>query len=272
VPCSAEPSATDLSATDQESSVTVHTEVVDQTFVITIDRPAVRNAVDVATSEALAVAFDELDERDDVSVGVVTGAGGHFCAGLDLRAFLDGQRPSIPERGFAGIVRRPPRKPIIAAVEGAALGGGFEVVLACDLVVAGEGAFFGQFEVTRGLVASGGGLMRLPRKIPRNIALEWILTGARIPVERAYEVQLVNRLTPRDQALVGALELAAEIARNGPLAVQASKRIVVESQDWPDSEYFQRQSEISDPVRASADAREGARAFVEGRPPVWSGR
>lgn len=252
--------------------MTVHVETVGRALVITIDRPEVRNAVDAATSDALASAFDELDERDDVTVGVVTGAGGHFCAGLDLRAFLAGQRPSIPGRGFAGMVRRPPAKPVVAAVEGAALGGGFEIVLACDLVVAAEGAFFGQLEVTRGLVASGGGLMRLPRKVPRNIALEWILTGAKIPAERAHEVHLVNRLTPRGGALEGALELAAAIGANGPLAVRASKRIVVESQDWTDAEYFERQAVIADPVRASADAQEGARAFVEGRPPVWSGR
>ncbi|WP_122817823.1 crotonase/enoyl-CoA hydratase family protein [Nocardioides pantholopis] len=252
--------------------MTVRTETAGRTFVITIDRPAVRNAVDAVTSELLAAAFDELDARPDVTVGVLAGAHGHFCAGLDLRAFLAGQRPSIPERGFAGLVRRPPQKPLIAAVEGAALGGGFEMVLACDLVVAAQDAFFGQLEVTRGLVASGGGLMRLPRKIPRNIALEWILTGARISASRAHEVHLVNRLVPSGEALARALELAEEVGRNGPLAVRASKQIVVESQDWTDAEFFQRQAEISDPVRASADAQEGARAFVEGRRPEWTGR
>jgi enoyl-CoA hydratase len=252
--------------------VTVHVAVQDLTMVVTIDRPEVRNAVDAATSAELAAAFDELDARDDVVVGVVTGAHGHFCAGMDLRGFLDGQRASTPERGFAGLVRRPPAKPLIAAVEGAALGGGFEMMLACDLVVAGEGSFFGQLEVTRGMVASGGGLMRLPRKIPHNVAMEWLLTGNKIPVGRALETGLVNRLTPRGLALDGALALAAEITRNGPLAVRASKRIVVESADWADAEYFERQAEIADPVRASDDAREGAQAFVERRAPRWAGR
>jgi enoyl-CoA hydratase len=252
--------------------VTVRTDVVDSTFVITIDRPEVRNAVDLRTSQALAAAFDELDDRDDVATGIITGAGGTFCAGLDLKAFLAGERPSIPGRGFAGLVRRPPRKPLIAAVEGPALGGGFEIVLACDMVVAGEGASFGQLEVTRGLMATGGGLMRLPRKVPKNIALEWLLTGARIPAERAYEVHLVNQLVPTGEALTAAVALAGTIGRNGPLAVQGSKRVVVESEDWPVEEFFERQQEISDPVRASADAQEGARAFLERRPARWTGR
>jgi enoyl-CoA hydratase len=252
--------------------VTVSTRLVGHALVIVIDRPEVRNAVDAATSEALAAAFDELDERSDVRVGIITGAHGTFSAGLDLRAFLAGQRPSIPERGFGGVVRRPPQKPVIAAVEGVALGGAFEIVLACDLVVAAEDAVFGQLEVTRGLVASGGGLLRLPRKIPRNVALEWILTGAKVPAVRAHEAGLVNRLTTPGGALDEALVLAAEIAANGPLAVRASKRIVVESVDWPEQEFFARQAEISDPVRASDDAREGAAAFVERRTPQWRGR
>ncbi|MDN3356339.1 crotonase/enoyl-CoA hydratase family protein [Actinomadura sp. DC4] len=249
----------------------VRTEQVDRTFVITIDRPQARNAIDLPTALAVAGALDELDARDDVHAGVITGAGGTFCAGMDLKAFLAGQRPSIDGRGFAGIVRRPPVKPIIAAVEGYALGGGFEIVLACDLVVAAEDAVFGLPEVTRGLTAAGGGLLRLHRRVPFNLAVEWALTGARIPAAEAHEVRLVNRLVPAGETLPAALELAGAIAANGPLATKATKRIIHESGDWPMSEAFDRQQPITEAVRSSADAREGARAFVERRRPEWTG-
>jgi enoyl-CoA hydratase len=190
---------------------------------------------------------------------------------MDLKAFLAGERPSIGERGFAGIVERPPAKPLIAAVEGYALAGGFEIVLACDLVVAADDATFGLPEVTRGLVAAGGGLMRLSRRIPYPLAAEWALTGARVRATRAHEVGLVNRLTPTGQALPAALDLARSIGRNGPLAVRATKRILRSARDWSGEEEFTRQREITEPVRSSEDAREGARAFAERRTPVWRG-
>ncbi|MGB3442836.1 MAG: crotonase/enoyl-CoA hydratase family protein [Actinophytocola sp.] len=252
--------------------MTVHTELTGTTFVVTIDRPDARNAIDLATAEAVAAALDELDARADVTTGVITGAGGTFCAGMDLKAFLAGERPSLPGRGFAGIVRRPPAKPLVAAVEGYALGGGFEIVLACDLVVAARDAVFGLPEVTRGLLPAGGGLLRLPRKVPANLAMEWILTGARIPATTAHEVHLVNRLTDPGAALAGAVELAEAVGRNGPLATRACKQVIAESRDWPEAEFFERQSPVHEAVRSSEDAREGALAFVERRSPQWANR
>ncbi|HEY3262597.1 MAG TPA: crotonase/enoyl-CoA hydratase family protein, partial [Pseudonocardiaceae bacterium] len=240
---------------------TVRTEAVDGVLVVTIDRPEVRNAINTAAAEGIAAALDELDARADLAVGVITGAGSSFCTGMDLKAFLAGERPSVPDRGFAGIVERPPAKPMIAAVEGYAVAGGFEIALACDLIVAAEDAVFGLPEVRRGLVAAGGGLLRLPSRAPYQLAVEWALTGALIPAARAAEVFLVNRLTAPGDALRAAVELARTIAANGPLAVAATKRILAESREWPSSEAFDRQREISEPVRSSMDAREGARAF-----------
>jgi enoyl-CoA hydratase len=253
------------------SADVVLTEVRGRVMVVTINRPAVRNAIDTATAHGIARALDELESRRDLSVGVLTGAGGTFCAGMDLKAFLAGERPSVEGRGFAGIVARPPVKPVIAAVEGYALAGGFEIALACDLIVAAEDATFGIPEVKRGLLAAGGGLLRLPVRAPYQLAVEWALTGDPIPATRAAEVFLVNRLTPSGGALAGALELAERIARNGPLAVAATKRIIAESRDWPAGEAFDRQQEIYAPVRGSADAKEGALAFTEKRQPRWRG-
>ena len=239
---------------------------------ITISRPEVRNAIDAETAHGIAAALEELDSDPGLTAAVLTGAGGTFCSGMDLRAFLAGERPSIEGRGFAGIVERPPAKPVIAAVEGAAVAGGFEVALACDLLVAAQDARFGLPEVKRGLVAAGGGLLRLPRRVPYHLAMEWALTGEYISAERAAQVGLVNRLVAPGTAAAEAAGLARAIAANGPLAVAATKRIIVESADWPTEEQFARQREISEPVRASQDAREGALAFGEKRPPRWQGR
>lgn len=244
----------------------------DGVLIVTINRPEVRNAINEDAASGIAAAMDQLDARDDLTAGVITGAGSSFCTGMDLKAFLAGEKPSVPVRGFAGLVERPPDKPLIAAVEGYAVAGGFEIVLACDLVVASREATFGLPEVRRGLIAAGGGLMRLAARIPYALAAEWALTGAFVPAPRALEAGLVNRLTPPGAALDGALELASAIAANGPLAVRASKRILVESRGWPADEAFDRQREISVPVRESEDAREGATAFKEKRPPVWRGR
>ncbi|HEV2373739.1 MAG TPA: crotonase/enoyl-CoA hydratase family protein [Streptosporangiaceae bacterium] len=250
---------------------TVTVGVADNVAVITINRPQARNAVDESVASGVAAAIDELDSRSDVSVLVITGAGDTFCAGMDLKAFLTGENPLAGGRGFGGITQRPPSKPVVAAVEGYALAGGFEIVLSCDLVVASEDAVFGLPEVTRGLVAGAGGLMRLYRRIPYHLAMEVALTGERISATRLHAAGLVNRLVPAGEALGEAVALATRIAANAPLAVVASKRIMVESADWPAAEAFTRSGEIARPVFTSADAMEGAAAFAEKRTPVWRG-
>jgi enoyl-CoA hydratase len=254
------------------ASEVVTVEVLDGVQIITISRPEVRNAINTATAEAIAAALDELDERDDLTLGVLTGAGGTFCAGMDLKAFLAGERPAVPGRGFAGLVEKPPAKPLIAAVEGPAVAGGFEIALACDLIVAAEDAVFGLPEVKRGLVAAGGGLLRLPARVPYHLAMQWSLSGETITAAQAHAVALVNRLTAPGGALGGALDLARVIAANGPLAVRATKSIIVRSRDWGAHEGFARQAEFAEPVRRSEDAREGALAFTQKRAPVWQAR
>ena len=240
--------------------------------VITINRPQARNAIDHQTAEGIAAALDELDREGALKVGVITGAEGTFSAGMDLKAFTRGERPHVEGRGSGGIVQRPPDKPLIAAVEGYAVALGFEIVLACDLIVAARDARFGLPEVKRSLVAVAGGLIRLPRRIPYHLAMELALTGDFIDAERADQLGLVNRLAEPGQALHEALELAAKLIRNGPLALDASKRIVAQSQDWTLEQAWQRQAEIAGPVFGSEDAQEGARAFAEKREPVWKGR
>jgi len=250
----------------------VLTERRERILVATINRPDQRNAVNAAVAQGIATALDELDGDDELSLGVITGAGKGFCAGMDLKAFVAGDSPYAGDRGFAGITQRASAKPLIAAIEGFAVAGGLEVALACDLIVAARGARLGIPEVKRSLIAAGGGLLRLPRVLPRNIAMELALTGEPIEAERAHELGLVNRLAEPGQALNTALELAGAIAGNGPLALAASKRILLESVDWPDAEFFQRQGEIAQPVMRSQDAREGATAFAEKREPEWKGR
>jgi enoyl-CoA hydratase len=250
----------------------VLTERRDGVLLITLNRPDARNAVNLPVAEGIAAALDELDGSEDLSIGVLTGAGKGFCAGMDLKAFVSGQRPWVADRGFAGIVRRPPVKPLIAAIEGFAVAGGLEVALACDLIVAARGAKLGIPEVKRSLVAAGGALLRLPRRIPYHAAMELALTGDPIAAERAAELGLVNRLAEPGGAVDAALQLAEEIAAGAPLALVASKRILQEQYDWPAAEMWERQSAISDPVFVSGDAREGATAFAEKRAPVWRGR
>ena len=240
--------------------------------IITINRPQAKNALDRAVAEGVAAAVDELDGSDDLRVGVLTGAGNTFSAGMDLKAFLRGETPAIEGRGLCGITQTPPRKPLIGAVEGWALAGGFELLLACDLIVAAENARFGVPEVKRSLVAAGGAALQLPRRVPFNVALEMLLTGEPLTAVRAAEIGLVNRLTAEGGALTGALELAATIAANGPLAVAASKTIARGSADWTFAQGWEEQAGIIGPVFASEDAREGATAFAEKRPPVWKGR
>ena len=239
--------------------------------VIMISRPEARNAVNGAAARAIARAVDEFDARTDVRVLILTGAGGDFSAGIDLKEFLAGDAPLAEGRGFGGIVEAPPVKPVIAAVEGYALAGGFELALACDLIVASETATFGLPEVRRGLVAGGGGLLRLPRRIPYHLAMEIALTGERFPATRLHQAGLINRLVPAGQALAGARQLAASVAPGAPLALTVTKQVIAQGADWDSDEAFARQDEIVSQVFTSADAMEGAIAFVEKRTPSWRG-
>lgn len=250
----------------------VLTERRERILQITINRPDQRNAVNAAVAQGIASALDELDAETTLSLGVLTGAGKGFSAGMDLKAFVAGESAWAGDRGFAGITQRAAAKPLIAAIEGFAMAGGLEIALACDLIVAARGARLGIPEVKRSLVAAGGALLRLPRVLPRNLAMELALTGDPIDAERGYELGLVNRLAEPGEALATALELAEAIAANGPLALAATKRILEESVDWPQSEFFAHQGEIAGPVMASEDAKEGAKAFAEKRAPVWKGK
>lgn len=247
----------------------VLTERRDGVLVITLNRPEARNAFDLAQSDALSRAVDELEESDELRVGILTGAGEGFSAGMDLKAFVRGEVPYVAHRGLFGIAQGPPRKPLIAAVEGFALAGGFEVMLACDLIVVARDARLGIPEVTRGLCAAGGALMFLPKRIPYHATMELALTGEPISGERAGELGLVNRVTEPGRALDAALELAGLIAKNAPLAIEASKQIIASTFDWDSGEAWGKQGEIAGPVLVSEDAREGARAFAERREPVW---
>lgn len=261
-----------MSDPNMARQASVLTERRGSVLLITLNRPEARNAIDLSVAEGIAAALEELDGEESLSVGVLTGAGKGFCAGMDLKAFVSGQRPWVGDRGFAGIVRRASVKPLIAAVEGFAVAGGLEVALACDLIVAAKGAKLGVPEVKRSLVAAGGALLRLPRRIPYHLAMELALTGDPILAERAAEVGLVNRLAEPGTAVEVALGLAEEIAANAPLALIASKRILQEQWDWEAGEMWDAQSAISNAVFVSEDAREGATAFAEKRPPVWRGK
>jgi enoyl-CoA hydratase len=214
--------------------------------------------------------MEQLDNDKSLNAGIITGAGGTFCSGMDLKGFLAGERPHIPGRGFAGLTEAPPRKPLIAAVDGYALAGGFEIALACDMIVAHVDSKFGIPEVKRGLAAAAGGLVRLPRQIPQRLAMELALTGDFISAARAYEMGLINRIVP-GVALDGALELAEAISANGPLAVAASKQVIREQQDWSQAEQWAKQYELTAAVFTSNDAREGAAAFAQKRAPNWTG-
>lgn len=249
----------------------VLTERRDGVLVITLNRPEVRNAVNAAVAKGIADALDTLDADDDLRVGVLTGGGGFFCAGMDLGAFVKGESPWYGDRGFAGIAQRGARKPLIAAIEGFAVAGGFEVALACDLVVAAEGAKLGIPEVKRSLVAAGGALLHLPKRMPYHVVMELALTGDPLPAERFHELGVVNRIAPKGGALDAALELAGAITKNGPLALAASKAIVQQQFDWTSEDQWDKQGAISGSVFASDDAKEGASAFKEKRDPVWRG-
>jgi enoyl-CoA hydratase len=240
--------------------------------VIVINRPQARNALNGAVAAGIRDAADELDASDDLRAGVLTGAGGTFSSGMDLKAFLAGDIPSFPGRGLCGITQTPPRKPLVAAVEGWALAGGFELLLACDLVVAATTARFGVPEVKRSLVAGAGGALLLAQRVPRTLAMELLLTGDPIDAARAAEIGLVNRVVAEGTALETAVDLAERIAANGPLAVIATKQIAYRAADWPADQRWDQAAALQAPVFTSQDAREGARAFAEKRPPIWQGK
>lgn len=250
----------------------VHVEVEGGIQLVVIQRASVRNAIDMEVAEQLAAAMIELDARSDLHVGILTGEGENFCSGMNLKAFAsEGQEPAIAGRGFAGLCEAPPRKPLIAAVEGYAVAGGFEIALTCDMIVAARNAQFGLPEVKRGLVASSGGLMRLAHRLPRNLAMEMALVGDPLSAEQAFALGLVNRLVETGNALAEAKVLAQRIIANAPLAVGASKRIVNSSRTWTDPDMFELQRPIATEVNGSSDAREGARAFAEKRAAIWQG-
>jgi enoyl-CoA hydratase len=254
-----------------DSEAAVLTERRGNVLLITLNRPDARNAVNAALASGIAGALDELDADRELAIGVLTGAGKGFSAGMDLKAFVAGESAWVGDRGFAGITQRAATKPLIAAIEGFAVAGGFEIALACDLIVAAKGVKLGIPEVKRSLVAAGGALLRLPRRIPYHAAMELALTGDPITAERGYELGIVNRLAEPGGAVDAALALAQEIAVNAPLALIASKRIMEEQWAWEGKEAWTLQREIVDPVFQSADAREGATAFAEKRDPVWRG-
>ncbi|UXA16549.1 crotonase/enoyl-CoA hydratase family protein [Mycobacterium sp. SMC-4] len=247
-------------------------ERVGHVAVLTINRPHHRNAFDLATARAMEAAVDSFEADPALRVAVLTGAGGTFSAGQDLKAAARGEIARTERRGGCGIMLEPPTKPVIAAVEGHALGGGLELCLACDLIVAARDATMGLPEASRAVPAMGGGLFRLPRRIPYHRAMELAITGKPLSAEQFHTLGLVNRLTEPGQARAVALELAEEVAANGPVAVQASAAVVRRSQEWGDRESWELQTPLIEPVLVSEDFKEGLAAFAEKRAPIWKGR
>jgi enoyl-CoA hydratase len=239
----------------------VTVEEADGVMTITLNRPKAKNAVNKAVAEGVAAAIDRLEAEDELRAAVITGAGGTFCSGMDLKAFVTGELPVVAGRGFAGLCDYQTKKPLIAAIEGYALAGGFEVAISCDLIVAAQDSKFGIPEVKRGLAAAGGGLIKLPKQIPSRIAKELALTG-----------DFISEIVESGGALQAAKDMAAKIAANGPLAVILSKKVVDNAQDWNSDAMYTEQQQIIEPIFTSEDAIEGATAFAEKRAPNWKGR
>ncbi|MGA1568576.1 MAG: crotonase/enoyl-CoA hydratase family protein [Ilumatobacteraceae bacterium] len=246
----------------------VLTEVRGRVLLITLNRPDQMNAVNTDLAQGLIAAIRQLDDTDELTAGVLTGAGRGFCAGMDLKAFAAGGPPV----GFNEFLENGARKPLIAAVEGFALAGGLEVALTCDLIVAAEGVKLGIPEVGVGLFAAGGALLRLPSRVPYAVAMEMALTADPITAEQAHAYGLVSRVAPKGGAVDAALELAERIARNAPLSVAASKQMILEVQGRTEAEFWDLQRPVMAQVFSSEDAKEGPRAFAEKRPPEWTGR
>lgn len=257
-----------------EVNQTIRIEQDGNVLFITIDRIAARNAFDLETARQMEAALDRLDADDTARVGVITGAGGIFCAGQDLKAAARGEAALTERRGGFGIMARPSAKPLIAAVEGPALAGGFELALSCDLIVASRESVFGLPEVKRNLVALGGGLLRLPNRLPYHLAMEMILTGDPVSAEVLAGYGLVNRVAEPGKSLEEALALAVAMAANGPLALRASKEIAFRAgaEAWTEEFGWREQMKIAGPVLASEDFKEGLAAFAQKRAPVWQGR
>ncbi len=249
-------------------------QTADGIATVTLNRPDQRNAINPAVCDALRDAFDKVEADDNVQVAILTGAGTMFSAGMDLKAFAGGAGNDIlfGQYGFAGFVNRPRTKPVIAAVEGGALAGGFEVMLSCDMAVAGTSAQFALPEVRIGLIPGAGGAIRLPHYIPRALANEFLLTGRAFGAETLAEWGVLNKVTVDGQALAAATILATEIAQNAPLAVRATRDIANRAHRQHDAAQWPDNDQIIAEIGQSEDAAEGARAFIEKRSPVWRGR
>jgi len=254
-----------------QSSEALLSEKREHILVLTLNRPHAKNAFNAELSNALSDALDRYEEDNELRVCVLTGAGGSFSAGMDLKALLKGEKSFTKKRGGFGIMTLPPSKPIIAAIEGYAVAGGLELALCCDLIVATTTSKLGLPEVKRGLVAVGGGLFRLPKRIPYHVVMELALTGETLPAERFQQLGLVNKVVPEGQALSAALELAQRISQNGPLAIAATKQILAKANEWSEEEAWREQRAIASRALTSKDAIEGSRAFAEKRPPVFRG-
>jgi enoyl-CoA hydratase len=253
--------------------VSVQFEVRDHLAIVTIDRPAARNAVDGSVATGIEAAIDRVESDDNLWLTILCGTPPVFCAGADLRAVSEGRAAEISTKrgGFGGFVTRERDKPVIAAIEGAALAGGCELALACDLIVASRSARFGIPEVLRSLVAAAGGLVRLPQAVPVKVAMEMALTGQPISAERATELGLVNRLVDEGRALDGAVELAQQISLGAPLAVRRSRAIILEAAGGNTAAAWEMSAAALRDLATTEDFKEGPRAFLERRQPVWHG-